>query len=141
MNELVTCDLIIKLHDMAYHEQRNQYLGFKPHAASGLTAESVTLDGLRELINKIKSDTPNGAVESPKRFSGYSVSELITEIKRGQCNFRELCTEQYEKQSSLHEFIRQKISSQNYLGHLGVFREHTLEEGEATTLNHSALFN
>lgn len=78
MNELVTCDFIIKLHDMAYHEQRNQYWGFKPYVASGLTAESVTLDGLRELINKIKSDTSNGlrltySTEANNYYEGYLI--------------------------------------------------------------------
>ncbi|MDR3501502.1 MAG: Fic family protein [Legionella sp.] len=255
MDERVTCDFILKLHDMAYNDQRKHYLGFKPHVLSGLSDESVTVDGLRELINKIKSGMPNGlrltyskeannyheryaidlqhvcaqeiftnlnsdvwphlfierkslvtevelevenlliqynesirqaiapkeklkciatlirdlhqyhpfgdgngrtfiflllnkllitnglsatAVESPQRFSGYSISELITEIELGQCNFRELCTQQYEKQISLQEYIRQKISPQNYMGHLRIFKESVLEQGETAPLKHRA---
>lgn len=254
MDERVTCDFILKLHDMAYNEQSKKYLGFKPHVASSLNNASVTIDGLRELTDKVKSGMPKGlsltyskevcnyderyridldqvsaheilvnlesdfwsqlfierqsllsevelevenlltqynesiqqantpkerlkciatlirdlhqyhpfgdgngrtfiflllnkllitnglsatAVESPQRFSGYSVSELIVEIERGQSNFKELCIEQSEKQISLQAYIRQKVSPLSYFGNLSIFKDYVLlEEGEAAPLKH-----
>ncbi|MFJ1268100.1 hypothetical protein ACD661_05995 [Legionella lytica] len=257
MDEGLTCNFVLRLHDMAYNEQRKCYLGFKPHVASSLSDESVTHDGLIELINKINNGMPKGlsltyskeldnyyerypidlqqvnaeeilanlmtdvwphlfiernslisevewevenlitqynesiqqanmpkerlkciatlirdlhqyhpfgdgngrtfiflllnkllitngfsatAVESPQRFSGYSISELIIEIERGQGNFRELCTETYEKQISLQEYIRQKINPQPYMGNLRIFKESMLEECEAAPARHRASF-
>ncbi len=253
MDEPVTCDFILKLHDMAYNDQNKKYLGFKPHVLFGFDGDAVTFDGLMELTDKIKSGTPNGlrltysqevnnyheryaidlqqlnpheifanlkseiwphlfierqslnseielelenlltqyhesiqqantskeqlkciatlirdlhqyhpfgdgngrtfiflllnkllinndlsptAVESPKRFSGYSISELIMEIERGQSNFRELCTNEQEKQISLQAYIRQKTNPQHYLGSLGIFNRDALEVGEATPLRY-----
>jgi hypothetical protein len=230
INQPVTLEFIIKLHDIAYHEKTEKYLGLKTFGSSGLTDESVTLDGLKELLNKIKKREVNNfkkkylidieditaeeifanltnnfwphlfierhsnladvqaeinnlliqynesiehaksekdqliaiatliqalhqyhpfndgngrtfiflllnklligndlsvtTVESPGRFSGYSVLELVEEIQKGQMNFRDISTEEKVKDISFQEYIKQRIggkSHKSYVENLGIF--------------------
>ncbi|KTD06919.1 Fic family protein [Legionella jamestowniensis] len=54
INEPVTLEFIIQLHDIAYHENNDDYLGLKPFGSSGLAADAVSLEGIRELLAKVK---------------------------------------------------------------------------------------
>lgn len=55
INNDITIDYIISLHDIAYHEKNSKLLGLKSYGISTIKLEAVTEDGIEELIAKIKN--------------------------------------------------------------------------------------
>lgn len=90
MDDPLTLDFVIGLHDLAYHEKEDFYLGLNKMGSSLIYPNQVSIEGLIELITKIKKgqtklairyEASTNNIEEFQFKESKSIEEEANEIK------------------------------------------------------------